>query len=276
MTASPPARPPARLWIGRTIHVREQPFRRAFSYAVAMIETDIDRLEEANGLSRLFSVNRVNALALHTRDHGGRLPGASLRDWAEERFSRAGVEAGGAQIRLLSFPRVLGYGFAPLSIWFATDRNGETCGVIYEVHNTFGGTHAYVAATGRRQARGVAPKEFYVSPFFGVDGGYRFTLRNAANRLELIIENTSDEGRSHIASLLLRPRNLTSGAILRVLGAMPFSGVGVMIAIHWQALVLWLRGARFHVRLPARANAATMVEPAAAPATVEERPRKRA
>jgi DUF1365 family protein len=267
---------PIQLWTGRTAHVREQPFHRAFSYAVAMIEIDIDRLDEAAVEARLFSVNRFNAIALHTRDHGARTTAGSLRAWAEEQFSRAGVDVTGASIRLLSFPRVLGYGFAPLSLWCAHDQDGELRGVIYEVHNTFGGAHAYVSAIDAGQSRGSAPKEFYVSPFFDVSGDYKFTLRTGQGRMEVIVENTSPEGRKHVASLLLRPRALTDGAILRVLCAMPLSGLGVVFAIHWQALLLWLRGAKFHARLSAPANRTTIVEPATEPVAAKERLRKRA
>jgi len=279
VTAIAPAtvvQPAARLWVGRTAHVREKPFHRAFSYRIAMLEIDVDRLEDASRLSRLFSINRFNAIAFHPEDHGDRSKGSSLRAWAEARYAEAGVELGGGAIRLVTFPRVLGIGFAPISIWYGHGPSGDLRGVIYEVHNTFGETHAYVCAFDPVELRQCAEKAFFVSPFFDVSGDYRFTLRQADIRMELIIENTSADGRSHVASLLARPRALSGPAIARWLFEFPFSGLGVMFAIHWQAVMLFVRGARYHIKPRQRAEQTTVVRPKASTAPFAEKPRKRA
>jgi DUF1365 family protein len=268
--------PPAvSLLIGRTVHVRETPFRRAFSHAIAMIEIDIDRLDEAAAAARLFSVNRSNAIAFRDTDNGARDSATSLRAWAEARFAEAGVMLAGGSIRLITFPRVLGHGFAPISLWLGHGPGGELRGVVYEVHNTFGETHAYVSALGDNP-RAAADKEFFVSPFFGVDGQYRFTFRNSPARLELIVENVSADGRSHVASLLARRSAMTDAAIARWLVAMPFSGLGVVLAIHWQALALLIRGARYRHKPPQRLVRTTLAEPDLRLADATEQPRKRA
>lgn len=267
-------KPAAQLWQGRTVHARETPFHRAFSYPVAMVEVDVDRIDDAGTTARLFSVNRFNAIAFHAADHGERRKGAVLRAWAEERFAAASIDISGAKIHLISFPRVTGFGFAPISVWFAWNADGSPCGVIYEVHNTFGDAHAYVAAVDAEQTVMTADKEFYVSPLFDVSGAYRFTLRKTADRMDLIVENIGKEGREHVASLLVRARPMTDAAILKWLGRMPFSGLGVVFAIHWQALRLWLKGARFHAKPAHSANRTTVVGPAAEPAVALERPRK--
>jgi len=266
----------ARLWVGRTAHVREKPFRRAFSYRIAMLEIDIDRLEAAARMSRLFSINRFNAIAFHPQDHGDRREGSSLRSWAETRYAEAGVELHGGVIRLVTFPRVLGVGFAPISIWYGHGPSGDLRGVIYEVHNTFGETHAYVCALDPVEPSQSAEKAFFVSPFFDVSGDYRFTLRQTDARMELIVENTSAEGRSHVASLLARPRELSGAAIARWLIELPLSGLGVMFAIHWQALMLFVRGARYHIKPQQRAERTTLVRPKTSAAPFADKPRKRA
>ena len=79
-----------RLWFGHTVHTREIPFRRSFRYRIAMIELDIDRLDEAGGLSRFFSVNRPNLVSFRSRDHGTRNASVPLRLWAEARFAVTG------------------------------------------------------------------------------------------------------------------------------------------------------------------------------------------
>lgn len=269
-------KPPARLWFGTTSHTREQPFRRGFKHRIAMLEIDIDRLGEAEKLSRLFSIDHGNAISFRQADYGQRKPGASLRRWAEGRFEKAGIELEGGQIRLLSFPRVLGYGFAPISVWLGHDAQGNLRGVIYEVHNTFGETHAYVSAFASASTRTRASKDFHVSPFFDVSGEYRFTLNPGENGIGLVVENMSPDGRRHVAILSVQPTALTTAAILKWLVAIPISGFGVMVAIHWQALRLLLKGAKYRDKPEQRPNRTTLAKPEHRAASVGEDLRKRA
>lgn len=269
-------RPAARLWFGKTSHRREKPFVRSFSHRIAMLEIDIDRLEEAGRLARLFSVNRPNLIAFHTADHGPRAKSAPLRPWAERLFGEAGISLSGGPIRLFTFPRVLGYGFAPISLWQGFGPDGELRGVIYEVHNTFGETHAYVSALNPASAAQHAEKDFFVSPFFDIAGDYRFSLRHADDALALTVENISPDGRHHVAGLSVQPRHLTSGQVLKWMLAMPISGLGVMIAIHWQAFHLWLKGARYRDKPEQRARRATLARPEKMPAGAQADLRKRA
>jgi DUF1365 family protein len=265
----------ARLWFGHTVHTRETPFRRSFRYRIAMIELDIDRLDEAGGLSRFFSIDRPNLVSFRSRDHGARNASIPLRLWAEARFAEAGIQLDGGQIRLVTFPRVLGYGFAPISLWFGHGPDGNVRGVIYEVHNTFGETHAYVSAFDPDQ-RFETDKEFYVSPFFDVDGGYRFTVRPPGEDMQVVVENLGPDGRQHVASLTAWPRPLTGWAVLRWLLAMPFSAIGVIFAIHWQALALWMKGVRYHIKPIQRARRTTLARLEHCPADAHEDLRKRA
>lgn len=262
---------PLVLYQGRTVHRRETPFRRAFSYPVAMIGLDIDRLEETRRGLRLFSVDRFNAIAFFRKDHGQRRESADLRTWAEARLSAAGVELEGGPIELITFPRVLGIGFSPISLWLARGPEGDLRGAVYEVHNTFGEAHAYVSRVDADHGRMTADKEFHVSPFFDVSGAYRFTLRQGPSRLELIVENMAAAGRDHVASLLVRPRAASDGAILSWLASLPFSGLGVILAIHWQALLLLARGARYRDKPAQRANQTTVTAPAEEPEQDAER-----
>jgi len=255
---------PATLLLGRTHHRREHPFVRSFSARIAMIDIDVDRLDEAAALAPLFSINRFNAIAFHAIDQGQREAGASLRKWAEDRFAEQGVRGQGGAIRLCAFPRVWGYGFSPISVWFGYGQNGDLRGVIYEVHNTFGETHSYVCAFNPIDMQADAAKEFHVSPFFGTTGKYRFTLRNTHTRLDLTIENMDVDGRTHVATLNVARAALTNSAILNCLISMPMSGLGVMLAIHWQALLLLLRGARYRDKPDQRVNRTTPVKMPAA------------
>ncbi len=253
--------PAAQLWFGRTSHTREKPFKRSFSHRIAMLDVDIDRLAEADKLSKLFSVERGNFISFRATDHGPRDAAVPLRAWAEMRLAESGIQLDGGEIRLLSFPRVLGYGFAPISVWRGFGPDGALRGAIYEVHNTFGETHSYVSTLNPADGRQTADKAFHVSPFFDVDGEYRFGLRNGEAMLALTVENIAVDGRHHVASLSVQPLPLTSARILKWLVTMPISGLGVMVAIHWQALLLWLKGARYRDKPYHRVNRTTLARP---------------
>jgi DUF1365 family protein len=221
-------------------------------------------------------VDSGNVISFRTTDHGARNAAVPLRVWAEGRYAEAGIALDGGALRLITFPRVLGYGFAPISLWFGYGPDGQCRGVIYEVHNTFGETHCYVSAFYTVGQRAMGDKDFHVSPFWSVDGQYRFTLRHRGDGLALIVENHAANGRLHVASLNARARALTSPAIGQWLVAMPFSGIGVMAAIYWQALRLWLKGARYHVKPEQRARRTTLARPAENRADAREDLRKRA
>jgi DUF1365 family protein len=271
----------AQLWLGRTVHRRESPFERRFSHRIAMLEVDIDRLAEADALSRLFAVDRGAAISFRQKDHGARDRTLPLRAWVEAKLAEAGISLEGGAIRLISFPRVLGIGFAPISIWLGHGPDGTLRGVIYEVHNTFGETHSYVCAFDPTVRRALADKEFFVSPFFDVDGGYRFTLRppdqgKDGGHMSLVVENIAAGGRAHVAALTVKATALSSPAILRWLVAMPISGLGVLIAIHWQAFRLFLKGAKYRVKPEQRLKRTTLTRRENQDAGRDEQLRKRA
>ncbi len=276
MRALPDINGEAFVCMGRTVHERQVPFKRSFSHRIAMIDVDIDQLELATRGHRFFSLNKFNALSIRTSDYGSRKSDASLRDWAEGQFRTAQIELDGGQIRLLAFPRTLGYGFSPIAVWLGHGPKGELRGVIYEVHNTFGEAHAYVYAWTGHEEHHASTKDFHVSPFFDVSGEYRFMLRNHSERIELIVENFKDGERTHVASLLARRKPMSDGAILKWLFTMPLSGLGVMFAIHWQALIIWMRGARYHRRPEQRVSTTTIATSDTTQEVAQETLRRRA
>lgn len=243
-------RPALHLWTGRTVHERCTPFVRRFAYDLLLIDIDIDRLDEAAATSPLFSVNAPGLYAFREADHGPKEKGAPLRPWAESMYARAGVALEGGDIRLVTFPRHLFYRFAPISLWYGYGPDGGLRGIIYEVNNTFGESHCYVARTQDGRARHTAPKSFHVSPFFDVTGTYRFTLRPPGAKLSCTVESMQDGTRLHMANIVARRRAATTASLLHHTLRNPLSTLGVTLAIHWQALKTWLKGARYR-RKPA-------------------------
>ena len=240
----------AELYVGQTTHVRFKPQPHKFRYGVFQLLIDVDRLKEAFAGLRTLGVGRFGLFSFAARDHGAR-DGQPLRVWVEAQLASAGLTASAAQIRLLCFPRVLGFVFNPLSIFFVHDPDGRLEAVIYEVNNTFGQTHAYVTpATGLGDERQEADKAFYVSPFYGVEGGYQFRLSPPGKSFDLVICKQTAGQTDFVATLSAQRRALTDGALMRLFFAMPLMTLGVVAAIHWEALRLWFKGASFHSRPP--------------------------
>lgn len=249
-----------RLYVGEVMHMRLRPFRHRFRYRVFTLLLDVDRLAAAE--SRLLKIDRFGLFAFHRRDHAGR-DGGDLRAWAEARLAEAGRPRP-ARLMLLSMPRLFGYAFNPLSVWFAYDAAGRLESAIYEVKNTFGDQIPYVHAV-EPEADGAArherAKAMFVSPFLGWDQTYRFTLRAPGARLALRIRQGDATGDDLIATQTGARRALSDAALLRLSLTHPLAAFKVIAAIHWQALRLWLKGARFH-RYPGGAAA---FRPAAGP-----------
>jgi DUF1365 family protein len=242
------------LYVGKVMHQRLRPFRHRFVYRVFSLYLDIDRLGEMAGRLRWLSLNRPNVFSFYDRDHGAR-DGSALRPWVEAALARRDIDLEGGAIRLLCFPRVLGYVFNPLSIYYCFHADGGLRAILYEVKNTFGDQHAYVLPVEERPGRSDAveqacDKHFYVSPFIGMEARYRFRLAPPGDRLKVAIRQSVPEGELLIATLTGRRKPLTNGALARAFATHPLMTVKVMAAIHWQALWLWAKGATFHRRPP--------------------------
>lgn len=240
---------PAALYVARVAHRRRIAPLYRFVYRVFYFLLDIDRLDEATRTTRLFSRNRFNLVAFHDRDHGA--DGAvGLRIWAETVLRERGIELAGGRIRLLCMPRLLGFAFNPISMWYCEHADGSLRAVIAEVRNTFGEKHCYVLASdGPRLSYGQPwdkEKCFHVSPFFDLAGRYRFLMTEPGERLRVVIHETREGQPILDATLAGERRTLNDVAILGQVLRMPLMTLKVVAGIHWEALKIWLRGARFH------------------------------
>ena len=248
------------LYTGQVTHQRLRPFRHAFRYPAFTLLLDLDALDR---LPWPLRHNGRGLMAFADRDHGPR-DGSALRPWIEARLAEAGIDLAGGAVRLLAMPRVLGRVFNPLAVWFCHHADGRLLAVLYEVRNTFGQAHGYLIPLDRPPGPGAVfeqrcAKAFYVSPFIGPAATYDFRLTVPDEALSLLIREAVPEGPQLVASLTGRRRALTTGALLRLLLRFPVLTLQVLGAIHWQALRLWLKGARFHRRPAPPAEAVTLV-----------------
>ena len=242
------------LYRGSVMHARLAPVRHRVRYRVFTLLIDLDELPALAKSLRWLSHNRFNLMSLHDRDHGAGT-GEGMRAWAERTLCAAGITPPQGRIELLCFPRLLGYVFNPLSLWLCRDRAEHLQAVIYEVHNTFGGRHAYALPVAAGQDESALAqrcgKEFYVSPFIPMDAQYSFRLKAPAEAFALLIRERDAAGEMLRATIGGRRRALTDGELLKAFAAHPLMTLKVVAAIHWHALRLWRKGARFH-RDPAK------------------------
>ncbi|MEY9124320.1 DUF1365 family protein [Bradyrhizobium yuanmingense] len=246
---------PAALYWGKVMHARWRPVHHRFTYRVMSLLIDLDRLHEAPRQSWLFDVNRAAAFSFHERDHGDR-KGAGLSQYVRRIAAERGIDLSDGRILLLCYPRVLGYVFNPLSIYFCYWASGDLALLIYEVRNTFGEMHSYVLPVQDARPdcaiRQSQAKEFYVSPFMEMGTHYRFSISPPEQNVAVRIVQTGDQGAMFAAAFRGRRRALTSRALLAALVGLPFLTFKVIAAIHWEAMRLWLKGVPYLPRLKQR------------------------
>lgn len=236
-------------------HRRFKPMGHKLRYSVYSLLINID---EIDGLSRripILSHNRWNLVAFHDVDHGPR-DGTDLRSWIEPIAADAGVDAGGP-IELLAFPRILGYTFNPLSVWFIHGKDGMLNAVLYEIRNTFGHSHSHlVVLSGDDKDSGPAlrhgfDKTLHVSPFFDQIGRYEVVLRPPDDAFSIAITYFDEEGDRLLAASQQGSRiELTTGSLLSQFFTKPLLTVKVLVGIHVHAVRLLLKGARYRPVAP--------------------------
>ncbi|MEL7154495.1 MAG: DUF1365 domain-containing protein [Pseudomonadota bacterium] len=234
------------LYQGHVMHMRLAPFAHKFRYRVFSMLLDVDRIAETLKPLRLMKLDGFSLLSFARKDHGFR-DGSDLRPWVEQQLATKGI-ATPHRIWLLSFPRILGYAFNPLSVYFCEDADGRMSGIVYQVKNTFGDQHPYVIETAQDPDgafRHDQDKGFFVSPFIKMDQTYRFTLRRPDKRLAVRIRQHDADGPYLIATQSGTRRPLTDATLFCLWAGHPLMTVKVIAAIHWQALRLWLKGAKF-------------------------------
>lgn len=246
------------LYSGVVAHARLKPRAHRLRYRIFMLLLDLDEIDGLAARTRLFARNRWGLLSFHDRDHGDG-SGGSLRTWAETYLARAGLPTGGP-IRVLAMPRVLGLGFNPLSVWFCHGPDGELSALIYEVRNTFGQKHSYlIPAAPAAVVRQGCDKGFYVSPFMDMDLTYGFRIALPGERVSIGVDVHDADGLVLAAAFAGTRAPLTDRALRRAWLTHPWMTVGVLAAIHWEALKIWFKGEKLRPRPPAPVDAVTVV-----------------
>lgn len=263
----------------QVVHARFSPRAHRFAYRVFYLAVDLDELASLDRLP-LLSVNRWNVFSVREDDYlpthepvhnpagqpdarpapAGR-PG-SLKARVTDYLAARGVDLEGGRVVLVTMPRVLGYGFNPVSFYFCHDRHGTPVAAIAEVTNTFREMKPYFLAPAEAVASPAAsaesppagpapesptafrlrtPKYFYVSPYSGLDVAFDFHLRLPGERLSVEIDDYTGQDRTLATALAGRRQGLTNARLAWFSLKYPLVTVQVIALIHWQALRLWLK-----------------------------------
>ena len=237
------------LYAGSVMHHRLRPTQHRLRYSIFYLLLDLDEIDVLAKKLRFFSHNRFNLFSFHDRDHGEGST-SSPRDRIEQQLEEAGIESGGP-IRLLTMPRILGYAFNPLSIYFCHRRDQSLSAILYEVNNTFGQRHNYlipVPSGTEAPIRQESPKSFYVSPFMTTGMIYSFSIVPPGNDLSVSVIGRDDEGPLIIAKLTAVRQDLSDASLARVFFVYPLLTFKVIAGIYWEALLIWLKGIRLYPR----------------------------
>jgi hypothetical protein len=204
---------------------------------------DVDEIDELDGRLRLFSRNRRNILSFHDRDFGNK-DGTPVAASARSLLNGAGLGHAGRSIKLLCYPRLLGFVFNPLSVYFCHGDDERLAAIIYEVSNTFGERRSYVIAVSEDGSPVISQtcrKEMSVSPFTSADGTYAFHILKPGEEVVVGVTLRGTEGPCVKTHFRGARRALSDATIIGLLARHPLMTLKVVAAIHFEALRLWLK-----------------------------------
>ena len=234
------------IYIGNVIHKRFKPKIHSFNYKVFSLLIDLSELELLDKKLKLFSYNKFNIISFYNKDHGPR-DSSSLKNWVEDNLKKNNIDTNGIQIKLLCYPRIFGYVFNPLSVFYIYDKNLNLISILYEVKNTFGEQHTYIFKSDKNQnlIQHVCKKKFHVSPFIEMDCTYFFRVLKPTNKISVIIDQHDNEGKILYASQDGTRIDLNNKNLILSYLKHPLMTFKIILAIHFEAFKLWTKGIKF-------------------------------
>ena len=234
------------IYNGKVIHKRFKPKEHFFKYKVFSLLLDLSELSLLDKKLKIFSYNKFNILSFYDIDHGPR-DGTSLISWVKENLNNNNINSNQIKIKLLCYPRVWGYIFNPLSIFFVYDKNSNLISILYEVKNTFGEQHTYVFKIDKDNQlfEHSCKKKFHVSPFIEMNCLYYFKILKPTDKLSVVINQNDDGGKLLFASQDGLKNELNNKNLMISYISNPLMSFKIIGAIHFEAFKLWIKGIKY-------------------------------
>tara|TARA_X000001036_G_scaffold422225_1_gene444959 strand:- start:7482 stop:8240 length:759 start_codon:yes stop_codon:yes gene_type:complete len=235
------------LYNGLVTHTRFKPVKHKLKYRTFSLFIDLDELDKLDKENLIFSFNKFNIFSFYNRDHGDR-DGKSLKDWIFQNLKKFNIKQNINKIKLLCYPRVFGYVFNPLSIFYCYEENILKA-IFFEVKNTFNEQHTYIfKVKDKIKVEQSCKKKFYVSPFMDMNTFYDFKLLHPKKKLFVSIKQTDREGTVLTAVQTGEKKDFSFKQLIINFLKYPLMTVKIIGAIHFEALLLWNKGAIYRSR----------------------------
>ena len=233
------------IYKGIVTHRRFKPKRHFFSYKTFSVFFDLDELKDLDKKISIFSLNKFNLFSFYNKDHGDR-DGTDLKNWVLDNLKKFNISFKVSKIKLLCFPRIFGYVFNPLSIFYCYNENFELKAILYEVKNTYNEQHTYVfpVLNDNKIITQSCNKKFYVSPFIEMETAYNFRLSEPKETLSIFIKQTDKEGMLLSACQIGRKEHISTKQLITNFLKHPMMTFKIILAIHFEALRLWRKGVK--------------------------------
>ena len=233
------------IYNGTVIHKRLKPKIHFFKYKVFSLLIDLSDLNYLNKKISFFSYNGFNLISFFDKDHGDR-DGSSLIDWVKKNLTENNINSENIRIKLLCYPRIFGYVFNPLSVFFVYDYNENLISVLYEVKNTFGEQHTYVfKAENNNLLQHNCSKKFHVSPFIEMNCNYFFKILRPSEKISVVIDQYQLNEKILYASQDGKRVDFNSKELLKSYLKHPLMTFKIISAIHFEAFKLWIKVIKF-------------------------------
>ena len=233
------------IYNGTVIHKRFKPKIHFFKYKVFSLLLDLSDLNRLDKDISFFSYNTFNLISFFDKDHGER-DGSSLFEWVKKSLAENNINSENIKIKLLCYPRIFGYVFNPLSVFFVYDNQENLISILYEVKNTFGEQHTYIfKVENNNLLQHNCSKKFHVSPFIEMNCNYFFKILKPAEKISVIIDQYQLDDKILFASQDGRRVDFNSKELLKSYIKHPLMTFKIISAIHFEAFKLWAKGIRF-------------------------------
>ena len=235
------------IYNGTITHQRFKPVKHSLKYKTFSLLIDLDEIKSLDKNISIFSLNKFNIFSFYTKDHGER-DGSSIKEWVLKTVKKFNISNNITKIKLLCYPRIFGYVFNPLSIFYCYENNNLRA-IFYEVKNTFNEQHTYIfKIKNYENIEQKCKKKFYVSPFMDMETFYNFKLLDPKEKLSVFIKQTDNKETILTATQTGDRKEFSFKQLASNFFKYPFMTIKIIGSIHYEALLLWKKGAIYRKR----------------------------